>query len=228
VSHDGARDGLRRVSGYPILLEGTRIEALVVGGGNVGWRKAAALLECGATVRVVAPTMCAPLRAAAASSRQLTLIERPYAAGDIADAILVIAATSDPMVNAQVAVDANAARRLVNVVDAPEDGHYVTVATARADPLIIGVSTGGVPRAAAQIRDAISGRFDARYQSALSRLAALRQRLLSRGDRDGWHAAESALIDDQFCAHIEAGTFSARLSAWDTGSKADPLDVAWP
>lgn len=216
------------MSGYPILLEGTRIEALVVGGGNVGWRKAAALLECGATVRVVAPAMCAPLCAAAASWRLLTLIERPYAARDIANAILVIAATSDRAVNAQVAVDARTAGRLVNVVDAPEEGHYVTVATVRADPLVIGVSTGGIPRAAAQIRDAISGRFDARYQSALTRLAVLRQRLLSRGDREGWHAAESALLDDQFCTQIEDGTFGARLAAWDSGSEADPLDVAWP
>jgi precorrin-2 dehydrogenase / sirohydrochlorin ferrochelatase len=216
------------VSGYPVLLEGTRIEALVVGGGRVGWRKAAALLECGATVRVVAPTMCAALRTAGASSRRLTLIERAYASSDIASSILIVAATSDRAVNAQVAADARRACRLVNVADAPEEGQYVTVATSRADPLVIGVSTGGIPRAATRIRDVISARFDARYRSALSRLVALRQRLLTRGDADGWRAAESALIDDQFCAQVEDGTFGARCAAWESGSRTDPLDVAWP
>ncbi len=237
------------MSGYPILLEGTRIEALVVGGGPVGWRKTAALLECGASVRVVAPTMCAPLRAAA-SSRQLTLIERAYVTGDIARAVLVVAATNDRAVNAQVSADARCACRLVNVADAAAEGHYVTVATSRIDPLVIGISTGGIPRAATRIRDAIAGRFDARYRSALSSLTALRQRLLGRGDTGGWRAAESALIDEQFCAHVEDGTFGARVAAWGAESKRagrrrrrpsdkprrdeassvdpDPLDGAWP
>lgn len=207
------------MSGYPVLLEGTRIEALVVGGGPVGWRKTAALLDCGASVRVVSPTMCAPLRAATASSRQLSLVERAYAPGDIGRAVLVVAATSDRTVNAQVAADARCACRLVNVADAAAEGHYVTVATSRVDPLVIGISTGGIPRAATRIRDAISARFDARYRSALSSLTALRQRLLASGDTGGWRAAESALIDEQFCAHIEDGTFGAQFAAWEAESK---------
>jgi precorrin-2 dehydrogenase / sirohydrochlorin ferrochelatase len=216
------------VSGYPVLLEGTRIEALVVGGGAVGWRKAAALLECGACVRIVAPTMCASARVAATSSRQLTLIERSYAARDIASAVLVIAATNDRAVNARVVADARRARRLVNVADAPDEGDYVTVAAARADPLVIGIATGGIPRAATRIRDAIAARFDARYREALTSLSALRHRLLARGDTGGWRAAQSVLIDDQFCAHVEDGTFGARFAAWEAGFKADPRDVAWP
>lgn len=217
------------VSGYPILLEGTRIDALVVGGGAVAWRKTVSLLDAGARVRVVASALCDGLHAAARSSPdRLMLLERGYASSDIGAALLVVAATDDRGVNARVAADATRAHRLVSVVDAPEEGQYVTPASYRADPLVIAVSAGGVPRAAARIRDRIAQRYDARYEAALSRLAALRRRLLASGDRAGWRAAEAALIDDQFCAHVEDGTFGARMAAWDAGTRSSPMDVACP
>jgi precorrin-2 dehydrogenase / sirohydrochlorin ferrochelatase len=216
------------VSGYPVLLEGTRIDALVVGGGTVAWRKTAALLECGARVRVVAPAMCDALRREAASLPRLVLIERAYRPEDIDGSMLVIAATNDREVNARVAADADHCHRLVNVVDAPADGHYVTVAAYRADPLVIGVSTGGIPRAASRIRDAISARFDSRYRSAIASLGVLRQRLLAGGDGAGWRAAQSTLVDEGFCDGVEDGTFGARLAAWQVSAGVDPVDVAWP
>ena len=50
------------MSGLPILLEGTGLRVLVVGGGTVASRKAAVLLEAGARVRVVAPALSLPMR----------------------------------------------------------------------------------------------------------------------------------------------------------------------
>ena len=45
------------MSAYPLILDGTAIDALVVGGGAVATRKTLALLDAGASVRVVAPTV---------------------------------------------------------------------------------------------------------------------------------------------------------------------------
>ena len=215
-----------RVNGYPVLLEGTRIEALVVGGGSVAWRKAHRLLECGARVRMVAPDICAAARDAAGSCPRLALHERAYARNDIGRATLVFAATDSRMVNAQVASDASRAGRLVNVADVPTDGDFVTVAAYRADPLVVGVSS-GVPKAATRIRDAIAARFDGRYRAAVAALAGLRQRLLARGEAADWRAAESALIDEHFCARVEDGTFAARLDQWEAGLLSDPADATW-
>ena len=67
------------MSGYPLLLEGSRIGALVVGGGRVAHRKAMALLESGAAVRVIAPEITSPLREAAVHWPRLVLVERAYA-----------------------------------------------------------------------------------------------------------------------------------------------------
>lgn len=221
------------MSGYPLLLEGARIRALVVGGGRVAERKVRALIESGASVRVVAPHITPWLRALASEGQRLGLSARPYDRADIGDASLVIAATADRAVNAQVAVDALALARLVNVADLPEDGNCATVAAHHSGPLTIGVSAGGVPAAAARIRDVVGGRFDRRYAAALTALAALRHQLLAHGDEAAWTAAERALIGPDFCDAVEGGEFAGRAASWASersmGSVAKPQGegVVW-
>jgi precorrin-2 dehydrogenase / sirohydrochlorin ferrochelatase len=218
------------MSGYPLLLEGTGLDVLVVGGGRVAHRKAVALLESGATVRVIAPEIGAELREVAGRWPRLALVERPYRGDDIGDAVLVIAATNVRDVNAAVTTDALSRGRLVNVADFPEDGNCVTVASHAVGPLVVGVSAGGVPDAAVRVRDAIADRFDGRYETALTTLVALRRALLDEGDRDGWHAAKRDLIGGDFCVAVEGNGFGTRVAAWrarraDGGVDADGPSV---
>jgi siroheme synthase-like protein len=201
------------VSGVPILVEGTALRVLVVGGGSVAVRKAAALMQSGARLRVVAPLLSDAMRALA-NEGSAVLIERRYAPGDIGDAQLVVAATDDPAVNAAVSADARAANRLVNVADAPAEGSFATMATHRSGALVIGVSAGGVPRAAARIRDAIADRFDSRYARALAVLTALRRELLDGGSGTAWRARSAELLDADFCDVVERGTLAERVAAW--------------
>lgn len=201
------------MSGLPILLEGTGLRVLVVGGGTVASRKAAVLLEAGARVRVVAPALSLPMRVIANAGR-VELIERPYAPGDIGDAQLVVAATDDREVNAAVTEDARAANRLVNVADAPAQGNFATMATHRSGALVIGVSAGGVPRAAVRIRDAIAARFDSRYARALADLMALRRALIDRGEGAAWRARSASVLDAGFCDLVERGDLGERVAEW--------------
>jgi siroheme synthase-like protein len=201
------------VSGLPILIEGSAVRVLVVGGGTVASRKAAVLLEAGAHLRVVAPAIAEALRAMAITGR-VELVERPYERGDVGDAQLVVAATDDRTVNAAVLADAQAAGRLVNVADAPADGSFWTMATHRTGELVIGVSAGGVPGAAARIRDAIAMRFDGRYARALADLAAVRRLLLDRGQGDAWRRRATETFDAGFCEGVEEGTLSERVTSW--------------
>jgi siroheme synthase-like protein len=201
------------VSGFPILVEGSAIRALIVGAGSVASRKAAVLLEAGAHVRVVAPAVGDPMRAIVNAGR-VELAQRRYVKGDIADAQLVVAATDDRAVNAEVAGDARAAGRLVNVADVPTDGSFSTMATHRAGALVIGVSAGGVPGAAARVRDAIAARFDSRYSRALAELTAVRRALLDQGEGDTWRARAADLLDDGFCEAVERGSVETQVAAW--------------
>ena len=202
------------MSAYPVMVEGAAISALVVGGGRVGARRALALADAGARVRVVAPALSAALRAAAQHSASLTLAARPYVTGDIGDATVIVAATSSREVNARVAADARALGRLVNVADVPEDGNFVAAATHRVGDLVVAVSAGGVPGAAVRVRDCVAQRFDGRYADAVAELAALRRRTLGERGAAAWREAADALTGPDFCAAVESGEFRERLAVW--------------
>jgi siroheme synthase-like protein len=200
------------VSDFPIALHGERILALVVGGGSVGTRKAIALVQAGAEVRVVAP-LVTPELDAAEHARELTIVRESYSAGHLGRSMLVVAATDSREVNAQIAVDAHAAGRLVNITDYPDEGSFHTMAIHRSGDVTIAVSSGGVPGAAARIRDAIAERFDGRYERAVSALRGLRSRLLASGDEE-WRAAAPKLIGDDFCSSVEDGSFAGKVDSW--------------
>ena len=200
------------MSALPIALNGERLRALVVGAGAVGSRKALALLEAGAHVRVVAPEITEQLASAKAGNR-LELHHQPYGADVIGDATIVIAATGSRALNVRIAADARARGKLVNVVDAPEESDFHSMALHRSGDLTIAVSTGGVPGAAQRIRDALAVRFDARYERALSALRRLRGQLRDGGG-DSWDRASTELIADDFCASVEKGSLPERVAAW--------------
>lgn len=202
------------MSELPLMLHGDMIEALIVGGGPVAARKARALLGAGALVRVVAPEIGGELLALVAPGARLELVPREYAASDVGSAQLVIAATGDRTVNRRVAADAHAAHRLVNVADEPARGNCRTTATHRAGDLVIGISAGGVPQAAARIRDSLAARFGGRYGEAVATLATLRRRLIDDGKQDAWRRAATALLDDDFCERVENGTFANEAEQW--------------
>ena len=200
------------MSDFPIALHGERITAVVVGGGSVGTRKALALVEAGAQVRVVSPQVTPELDAAE-RARELTVVREAYSAEHLGRSVLVVAATDSREVNAQIAVDAHASGKLVNITDYPDEGNFHTMALHRSGDVTIAVSSGGVPGAAARIRDAIAERFDGRYERAVSALRGLRSRLLATGDEE-WRAAAPKLIGDDFCSSVEDGSFAGKVDSW--------------
>ena len=186
--------------------------AVVIGGGTVGTRKALALADAGALVTVISPD-ATPELVDADRLRRVTLVRDSYRKEQIERATLVIAATDSREVNAQIAVDANARGKLVNITDYPDEGNFHTMALHRSGDVTIAVSSGGVPGAAARIRDAIAERFDGRYERAVSALRGLRSRLIASGD-DRWKNAAPELLGDDFCSSVENGSFSEKVESW--------------
>ena len=132
----------------------------------------------------------------------------------IDDALLVVAATNDSAINSLVAAEALARGRLVNVASAPGEGNCSTPAMHRAGDVVVAVSAGGVPRAAARIRDALGRTYDERYAEAVRELASLRRTMLDSGKRDQWSSAVAMLIGDDFCAAVESGRFMDQAAEW--------------
>ena len=196
-----------------IIVHADRVRVLVVGGGRVAERKALAFAERGAAVRVVARQATDRLRDAATHG-DLNLTLRDYAASDIADAELVVAATNERDVNARIAADAHAAHRLCNIADRSDEGTFSAVAQRTTGALLVAVGANGVPAAASRVLDAITTRFDARYGAALEALRQLRERLLENDERSAWESASADLLGADFCDRAEDGRLISEAREW--------------
>jgi len=134
---------------------------LVIGGGEVALRKARLLSDAGAVLRVVAPEIRSELQELAGPGG---IFLRGYASSDLQGVALVIAATDDVPLNAQISAEAQALGIPVNVVDAPSLCSVIFPAIVDRSPLIVAVSSGGdAPVLARLIRAKIETWIPATY-----------------------------------------------------------------
>jgi precorrin-2 dehydrogenase/sirohydrochlorin ferrochelatase len=155
---------------YMACLDIEGRSCLVVGGGTVALEKVRGLLECSASVTVVAPRIVDELR-----KLDVELVRRGYREADLDGRILVVAATSDSSVNRSVFADAEARSLFCNVVDVPELCSFILPAVLRRDPIAVAVSTGGASPALAQrIRDDIGDLIGPEHVEIARRLRELR------------------------------------------------------
>jgi len=155
-------------------LQGGRV--LVVGGGEIALRKARLLADAGAALRVVAPEVDGQLAALAREGGGEVLV-RGYQASDLDGCRLVIAATDDSALNAQVSAEAQARSLPVNVVDAPALCTVIFPAIVDRSPLVVAVSSGGDAPVLARL---IRAKLEAWIPSAYGELAGLAARFRER------------------------------------------------
>jgi uroporphyrin-III C-methyltransferase/precorrin-2 dehydrogenase/sirohydrochlorin ferrochelatase len=148
----GQEDSQQEAYLLGLRLRGRRV--LVVGGGAVAARRVPRLLASGADVLLVSPAVTPALEELAALGR-IGWRPRAYAAGDCADAWLVIACTSRPEVNAAVAEEAEANRTWCVRADDAAAATAWTPASGTAGDTSVGVLSGD-PRHSAAIRDAVT------------------------------------------------------------------------
>jgi uroporphyrin-III C-methyltransferase/precorrin-2 dehydrogenase/sirohydrochlorin ferrochelatase len=165
---------------YPIFLDLQRRPVLLVGAGDVAWRKAQLLRRAGAELRVVALDVL-PAFEALAGDRQITLARRAFDADDLADAAFAIAATDDPEVNAAVAAAARARNIPVNVVDAPALCSAILPAVVDRDPVLVAIGTeGSAPVLARRLRERIEALLDPSLGALATLCARWRERVRAR------------------------------------------------
>jgi uroporphyrin-III C-methyltransferase/precorrin-2 dehydrogenase/sirohydrochlorin ferrochelatase len=139
----------------PINIAVAGRDCLLVGGGDIALRKARLLLKAEARIHVVSPDIVSEL-AELLSANNGRHSERAYTSDDCKGNVLIIAATADDAVNAQVAKDAGLKGIPVNVVDNPALCTFVMPAIVDRAPLSIAISSGGAaPVLARQVREKI-------------------------------------------------------------------------
>ncbi len=142
---------------------------LVVGGGEVGKRKAGVLLEAGAKVRLVAPQIEPGL----SEMEGVQAINARFEAHHLEGVTLVIAATNDRSVNRQVSELARSRNIPVNVVDDPELCSFIMPAILDRSPLMVAFSSGG---ASPVLTRMMRGKLETMIPQNYSRLAAFAER----------------------------------------------------
>ena len=143
---------------FPMFVDMTERECLIVGGGIVAYRKVIVMLDFGAKVTVVADDICDELRKltiddiasedktgsyTANKENRITFIKRRFERKDCDGMEMVIAATDDSALNHEIAEYCKANGIMVNVVDQKADCSFIFPSYIKEKNLVAAFSSGG-------------------------------------------------------------------------------------
>ncbi len=126
----------------PLFFNLTNKDVLIVGGGDVAYRKASLVMLARARVFVVAKSVDEKFFELLPSEQ---ILQKSYDKEDLALAnfAIIIVATDDNALNRQIYTDAHAKHIPVNVVDTPELCDFIFPAIVDRSPLVIGITSNG-------------------------------------------------------------------------------------
>lgn len=125
---------------FPILINIENQRCVVVGGGRVAERKIKTLLKYGAQITVISPEITENIKKLIEKGK-IKHVKRRYRKEDVKKAVLVVSATSDSKINAQIAKEAEF---LINTVEGKNETKgikYIVPAIFERGDLTIAVST---------------------------------------------------------------------------------------
>ncbi len=167
--------------GYQINLDVKDRTCLVIGGGEEAAEKAGRLLDAGAKVTIISPTLNDTLKGLAASAKILHRGRR-FKSSDVEGGIWLVMNTvkSDQILSRDLYALARQKSFLLCSTDQPEYSTFTMPALVACGPLRIAVSTSGVsPALASRLRQDLEPVFDERFEVFLEYLDAYRTHLQS-------------------------------------------------
>ena len=184
---------------FPMFIEMSGKNVLVVGGGSVALRKCEKLLPYGAELTAVSGRFQPQF----ISLQGVALLFRPFRDEDIAGRDIVIAATDDRALNAHIAGLCREAGIPFNCVDEPESCTFIFPALTLRGRLSAGFCTGGAsPTAAAYFREQFEEGLPDGLDEILDFMAGIRPRVIAAVPDQRRRSRIFALL---FAACIEAG-----------------------
>lgn len=186
-------------AGYPVNLLLADRPVLVIGGGTIAARKAAALAAEDARITVVAPVIGDEMRALAAR-HPILLVERPFEPGDLDGMWLAFTATDDAAVNRAVFEAGEARHVFVNAADDPRHCSFTLLSIMRRGDLQVAIGTAGrSPALAAWLKAKLADELGPEYEILLDLLAEEREALRANGqsseDADWRRALDSGILE---------------------------------
>lgn len=162
---------------YPIMLNIANKKCLVVGGGNIAYRKILYLLEFGATVTVLSSSFIDEILELP-KSHKVKLVKRNYQKNDVDNYFLVVVATNDKFINKEISDECKKKNILVNVVDDKELSTFIVPSVMRKGDLTISISTNGKsPLLAKRIKEMLDNMFEDDVENLIAELSNVREKL---------------------------------------------------
>ena len=132
------------MSYFPFFIELEGRTCLIVGGGDVAFRKIRELLPFGVDIHVVSKEICESiLQLRDSYPEQLHFSYRGFSEKDIEDVFFVIAATDDEICNEKISEICRQHKILVNVVDDKEKCSFYFPSLVKRKNIVAGFSSGG-------------------------------------------------------------------------------------
>lgn len=154
---------------FPIFTKLENRPCLVIGGGDIAFRKVHLLLKAKADVTVCAPTID-PRLLQKELNNELKIVREKFTVDMLQGKWLVIAATDKREINQQIASAADTLQLLVNVVDDPDISSFIMPSIVDRSPIVVAISSAGkAPVLARLIRE----RLETLLPMHLGRLASL-------------------------------------------------------
>lgn len=165
---------------YSINLELDKFEVVIIGGGEVAYRKCKNFLDFNKKVKVIAPKFIKEFKEL---SKNVELIEDIYKEEYIKDSFIVVAATNNEDVNKAIGKYCNLNNKLVNVVDNIELSNYIVPSYIKRGDLLISVSTGGKsPSLSRKIKKELENKYDDSYEEYINFLGEVRRKIIEEVD----------------------------------------------
>ncbi|EQK84933.1 siroheme synthase, N-terminal domain protein, partial [Clostridioides difficile P31] len=124
---------------YPINLKLDELDVVIIGGGEVAYRKCKNFLEFNKNVTIVSKQI---LNKFYDLKGNIKIIKDDYKEIYIKDASVIIAATNNRELNMEIGLYCRAKNKLVNVVDNIEISNFTVPSYIKRGDLLISVSTG--------------------------------------------------------------------------------------
>jgi siroheme synthase-like protein len=160
---------------FPAFLKLHDRPVLVVGGGTIATSKIPSLLQAGARVIVVSPTLTREL-VQSVRNREIDWLPKAFEPDDLNGKFLVVAATSLRDLNESVYREADKRNILCNAVDDIDHCHFYYGSIVQRGDLQIAISTNGKSPALAQrLRKELEEQFGPEYAPWLDWLGAARE-----------------------------------------------------
>ncbi|MFZ5969796.1 MAG: precorrin-2 dehydrogenase/sirohydrochlorin ferrochelatase family protein [Bacillota bacterium] len=154
-------------------------QCTIVGGGKVAERKVSNLLEYGARIKVISPSLTEELKKWKESGC-IAVEEREYRHGDLSDSAYVFVAVDRPEISRLCTQEGAALGILMNVADQPDQCDFIVPAVVTRGELTLAISTNGKsPLLSRKIREELENTYDEVYGLYVDILGEIRKAVIT-------------------------------------------------